>query len=175
MFSVSEKENSAFSKKLRSQNVVRLWKRKSGILKKLRSQNVVVGWGGGFDRSHLPVVGTFDRFKDLSSNILLTSSGYFGNPQMPWGGAFEQKLSAQFKCPAYARPPPTPQQLKIDRCIVPAVAVVIAKTLCGRHAYLKKQSFVFKFQINSINSKFMRANSLQANWLKFIKIFSTTI
>ena len=27
---------------------------------------------------------------------------------MPWGGAFEQKLSAQFKCPAYARPPPPP-------------------------------------------------------------------
>ena len=25
---------------------------------------------------------------------------------MPWGRAFEQKLSAQFKCPAYARPPP---------------------------------------------------------------------
>ena len=29
---------------------------------------------------------------------------------MPWGGAFERKLSAQFKCPAYlyARPPPPP-------------------------------------------------------------------
>ena len=27
---------------------------------------------------------------------------------MPWSGAFEQKLSAQFKCPAYARPPPPP-------------------------------------------------------------------
>ena len=34
---------------------------------------------------------------------------------MPWGGAFEQKLSAQFKCPAFAWPPP--QQLNIDRCI----------------------------------------------------------
>ena len=26
---------------------------------------------------------------------------------MPWGETFEQKLSAQFKCPAYARSPPS--------------------------------------------------------------------
>ena len=64
------------------------------------------GIGGGFDSSHRPVVGTFDRFNGLSSIILLTFSCYFDNPQMPWGGAFEQKLSAQFKCPTYARPPP---------------------------------------------------------------------
>ena len=41
---------------------------------------------------------------------------------MPWGGEFEQKLSSEFKCPAYARlpppPPPHPQQLNIDRCII---------------------------------------------------------
>ena len=73
------------------------------------------GIGGGFDSSHRPVVGTFDRFNGLSTNILLTFSCYFDNPPMPWGGAFEQRLSAQFKCPAYARPPP--QQLNIDRCI----------------------------------------------------------
>ena len=67
------------------------------------------GIGGGFDSSHRPVVGTFDCFNGLSSNILLSFSCYFDNPQMPWGGAFEQKLSAQFKYPAYARfPPPTP-------------------------------------------------------------------
>ena len=63
------------------------------------------GIGGGFDSSHRPVVGTFDRFNGLSSTFLLTFSCYFDNPQIPWGGAFEQKLSAQFKCPAYARPP----------------------------------------------------------------------
>ena len=34
MFSVYENENSAISKKLRSQNVYRLWKRKSGIFEK---------------------------------------------------------------------------------------------------------------------------------------------
>ena len=56
--------------------------------------------GGGFDSSHRPVVRTFDRFNALSSNILLTFSCHFDNPQMPWVGAFEQKLSAQFKCPA---------------------------------------------------------------------------
>ena len=66
------------------------------------------GIGGGFDSSHRPVVGTFDRFNGLSSYILLTFSCYFDDPQMPWGGAFEQTLSAQFKCPAYAQPPPTP-------------------------------------------------------------------
>ena len=32
------------------------------------------GIGGGFDSSHCPVVGTFDRFNALSSNILLTFS-----------------------------------------------------------------------------------------------------
>ena len=74
------------------------------------------GIGGGFDSSHRPVVGAFDRFNGLSRNILLTFSCYFDNPQMPWDGAFEQKLSAQFKCPAYA--PPPPQQLNIDRCII---------------------------------------------------------
>ena len=74
------------------------------------------GIAGGFDSSHRPVVGTFDRFNGLSSNILLTFSCCFDNPQMPWGGAFEQKLSAQFKCPAYTQPPPS-QQLNIDRCI----------------------------------------------------------
>ena len=44
------------------------------------------GIGGGFDSSHRPVVGTFDRFNSLSSSILLTFSCYFDNPQMPWGG-----------------------------------------------------------------------------------------
>ena len=68
-----------------------------------------LGRGGGGEAGHkrgnCPVVGTFDRFNGLSSNLLLTFSCHFDNPQMPWGGAFEQKLSAQFKCPVYARPP----------------------------------------------------------------------
>ena len=68
------------------------------------------GIGGGIDSSHRPVVGIFDRFNGLSSSILLTFSCKFDNLQMPWAKAFEQKLSAQFKCPAYARPssPPPP-------------------------------------------------------------------
>ena len=73
--------------------------------------------GGGFGSSHRPVVGTFDHFNGLSSNILVTFSSYFDNPQMPGGGTFEQKRSAQFKCPGYSQPPPPPQQLNIDRCI----------------------------------------------------------
>ena len=75
------------------------------------------GIGGGFDSNHRPVVGTFDHFNSLSSNILLTFSCYFDNPQMPCGGAFEQKHSVWFKWPAYARRPPPPQRLNIDRCI----------------------------------------------------------
>ena len=69
------------------------------------------GIGGGFDSSYRPVLGTFDRFNGFSSNILVTFSCSFGNPQMPWGVAFEQKLSAQLKCPAYARPPLPPPPL----------------------------------------------------------------
>ena len=49
------------------------------------------GIGGGFDSSHRPIVGAFDLFNGLSSNILLTFSCYFDNPQMLWGGTFEQK------------------------------------------------------------------------------------
>ena len=41
------------------------------------------GIGRGFDSSHCPAVGTFDRLNGLSSNILLTFSCYFDNPQMP--------------------------------------------------------------------------------------------
>ena len=54
-----------------------------------------LGIGGGFDTSHCPVVGTFDRFNGLSSNILLTFSCYFDNPQMPRGGAFEKRGEEQ--------------------------------------------------------------------------------
>ena len=72
---------------------------------------------GGLTVVSSPVVETFDNFNSLSSDILLTFSRYFDNPQIPWGGAFEQKLSAQFKCPAYAWLPSPPQQLNTDRCI----------------------------------------------------------
>ena len=66
------------------------------------------GIGGGFDSSHRPVVGTFDHFNGLSSNVILTFSSYFDNPQMPRDGAFEQKLSVQMPrlCPASPHPPP---------------------------------------------------------------------
>ena len=60
--------------------------------------------GGGFDSSHDPMAGTFDLFNGLTSNILLTFSCSFGNPQMPWGVAFEQKLSAQVSSNAPSMP-----------------------------------------------------------------------
>ena len=74
------------------------------------------GKGRAFDSSHRPVVGTFDRFNSLSSNILLTFSCYFDNPQMPCGGGFEQKLSAHISSNAPPMPGLPPQQLNIDRC-----------------------------------------------------------
>ena len=44
----------------------------------------------GFDSNDLPVVGSFD------------------DPLMLWVWAFEQKISAKVKCPAYAPLPPSP-------------------------------------------------------------------
>ena len=44
------------------------------------------GKGGGFDSKHRPVVGFFDRFNGLSSNILVTFSCYFDNAQCPGVG-----------------------------------------------------------------------------------------
>ena len=50
------------------------------------------GIGGGFDSSHRPVVETFDRFNGLSSNIVLTFSCYFDDPQMPCGYATTENV-----------------------------------------------------------------------------------
>ena len=85
-------------------------------------------WGGeagqrrGFDSNHRPVVGFFDRFKGLSSNILLTFSCYFGNPQCPGVGHLNgnsQLSSNAPPTPGLPPPPPLPppQRLNIDRCI----------------------------------------------------------
>ena len=71
------------------------------------------GTGGGFDSSHRPVVGTFDCFKGFCSNILLTFSYYFDNPQMPWGGHLNRNSQLRSKAPPM--PGLTPQQLNIDR------------------------------------------------------------
>ena len=92
------------------------------------------GIGGGFDSSHRPVVGTFDRFNGFSSNILLTFSCSFGNPQMPWGVAFEQKLSAQFKCPTYAQPPSS------SLTLIGALNVDIRRICGGRERDSEKKS-----------------------------------
>lgn len=69
------------------------------------------GIGEGFHRSYRPVVGTFDHFIGLSSNTLLTFSDSFDHLQLPWGREIEQKISAQFKSPTYARTPPIPRDL----------------------------------------------------------------
>ena len=57
------------------------------------------GIGGGFDSSHCPVVGTFDRFNGFCSNILLTFSYYFDNPQMPWGGHLNRNSQLRSNAP----------------------------------------------------------------------------
>ena len=78
------------------------------------------GKGGGFDSNHRPVVRFFDRFNGLSSNILLTFSCYFDNPQCPGVGHLNGNSQLSSSAPAYARPPP-PQRLNIDRCITAAL------------------------------------------------------
>ena len=104
------------------------------------------GKGGGFDSSHRPVVGTFDRFNGLSSNILLTFSCYFDNPEMLCGGAFEQKLSAQFKCPAYARPPPSPSNLTLIGALHVTVQIVTSYRLTSHpNVYLKYPRMIFTY------------------------------
>ena len=69
------------------------------------------GISGGFDSSHCPVVGTFDRFNGLSSSVLLTFSCYFDNPLMPWGGHLNrnsQLSSNALPMPGLPPPPPPP-------------------------------------------------------------------
>ena len=79
------------------------------------------GIGGGFDSSHRPVVGTFDRFNGLSSNILLTFSCYFDNPQCPGVGHLNGNSQLSSNAPPMPGLPPTPppprRRLNIDRCI----------------------------------------------------------
>ena len=60
------------------------------------------GKGGGFDCNHRPVVGFFDRFNALSSNILLTFDCYFDNPQCPGVGHLNGNSQLS------SNPPPTP-------------------------------------------------------------------
>ena len=73
------------------------------------------GKGGGFDCNHRPVVGFFDRFNDLSSNILLTFGCYFDNPQC--SGVGHLNKNSQFSSNAPPMPGLPPQRLNIDRCI----------------------------------------------------------
>ena len=73
------------------------------------------GKGGGFDCNHRPVVGFFDRFNDISSNILMTFGCYFGNPQCP--GVGHLNGNSQLSSNAPPMPGLPPQRLNIDRCI----------------------------------------------------------
>ena len=73
------------------------------------------GKGGGFDCNHRPVVGFFDRFNVLSSNILLTFGCYFDNPQC--SGVGHLNGNSQLSSNAPPMPGLPPQRLNIDRCI----------------------------------------------------------
>ena len=64
------------------------------------------GKGGGFDCNHRPVVGFFDRFNDLSSNILLTFGCYFDNPQCPGVGHLNGNSQLSSNAPPMPGLPP---------------------------------------------------------------------
>ena len=64
------------------------------------------GKGGGFDSNHRPVVGFFDRFNGLSSNILLTFSCYFDNPQCPGVGHLNGNSQLSSNAPPMPSLPP---------------------------------------------------------------------
>ena len=66
------------------------------------------GKGGGFDCNHRPVVGFFDRFNDLSSNILLTFGCYFDNPQCPGVGHLNGNSQLSSNAPLMPGLPPSP-------------------------------------------------------------------
>ena len=61
------------------------------------------GKGGGFDCNHRPVVGFFDRFNDISSNILLTFGCYFDNPQCPGVGHLNGNSQLSSNAPPMSR------------------------------------------------------------------------
>ena len=65
------------------------------------------GKGGGFDCNHRPVVGFFDRFNDLSSNILLTFGCYFDNPQCPGVGHLNGNSQLSSNAPPMPGLPPS--------------------------------------------------------------------
>ena len=69
-----------------------------------------LGIGGGFDSSHRPKVGTFDRFNGLSSNILLTFSCY--SDKCPGVGHLNRNSQLSLNAlPMPGLPPPPPSSL----------------------------------------------------------------
>ena len=93
----------------------KIFKKKS-MLEKFRANVLKWTWLHGFDSSHRPVAGTFDRFNGLSSSILLTLSCYFDKHKCPGVG----HLNKNSQLSSNTRPLPDlpPQQLNIDRCIM---------------------------------------------------------
>ena len=93
---------------------------------------------------------------------------------MCWGGAFEQKLSAQFKCPTYACPPPPPpppnqQQLNIDRCVT-VMYRSIPKPPMPPRAKPRAFDFCEKFWSNSsLCCHFRRSNAPPVRTSKRVK------
>ena len=78
------------------------------------------GKGGGFDCNHRPVVGFFDRFNDLSSNILLTFGCYFDNPQCPGVGHLNGNSQLSSNAPPMpGLPPPPPSGLTLIGALEP--------------------------------------------------------
>ena len=75
-------------------------------------------------------MGFFDRFNDLSSNILLTFGCYFDNPQCPGVGHLNGNSQLSSNAPPMPGLSP-PQRLNIDRCIKRKYCVISTLYLPG--------------------------------------------
>ena len=154
MFSFSENENPAFPKKLRFQNVFPLWKRKSGIFEKapfskcfpslktkiryFRKSSVLCSpftrraLAGDLTAVIFPLWGLLIVLMAFLATFYWLLVAILTIHKCPGVGHLNRNSQLSSNAPPMPGLPP-PQQLKIDRCIVPAAAVVTAKTPCGRH------------------------------------------
>ena len=121
------------------------------------------GKGGGFDCNHRPVVGVFDRFNDLSSNILLTFGCYFDNPQCSGLGHLNENSQLSSNAPPMPGLPPPP----------PPSGLTLIGALVFFNLYFQKHNNAFQFSEHV--SMFQTSSSAIMNICKDLQKWSVYI